>query len=38
MNFQQLAYILAVEQERNFQRAAEHCHVTQPTLSMMIKK
>ena len=38
MNIQQLEYILAVEQFRHFAKAAEHCHVTQPTLSMMIQK
>jgi LysR family hydrogen peroxide-inducible transcriptional activator len=38
MNIQQLEYILAVDQQRHFARAAEMCHVTQPTLSMMIHK
>lgn len=38
MNLQQLEYILAVDRLNHFGRAAEHCHVTQPTLSMMIKK
>lgn len=38
MNIQQLEYILAVERYRHFARAAEHCRVTQPTLSMMIQK
>lgn len=38
MNLQQLEYILAVDQYRHFAKAAEHCHVTQPTLSMMIQK
>ena len=38
MNIQQLEYILAVDQFRHFAKAAEHCHVTQPTLSMMIQK
>jgi LysR family hydrogen peroxide-inducible transcriptional activator len=33
-----LEYLLAVDKHRHFARAAEHCHVTQPTLSMMIKK
>ncbi len=36
MNFQQLEYILAVDRHQHFGRAAESCHVTQPTLSMMI--
>ncbi len=35
---QQLEYILAVDTYRHFAKAAEHCRVTQPTLSMMIQK
>ncbi len=38
MNLQQLEYILAVDRHRHFARAADACHVTQPTLSMMIKR
>ncbi len=38
MNFQQLEYVLAVDVHRHFAKAAEQCHVTQPTLSMMIQK
>src|SRR5689334_7996554 len=38
MNFQQLEYIIAVDKERHFVHAAESCHVTQATLSMMIRK
>ena len=38
MNIQQLEYIVAVDNHRHFARAAEACHVTQPTLSMMIQK
>ncbi|MBK9291709.1 MAG: hydrogen peroxide-inducible genes activator [Bacteroidetes bacterium] len=34
----QLEYVLAVDTFRHFARAAEHCNVTQPTLSMQIKK
>lgn len=34
----QISYILALLKYNNFQRAAESCHVTQPTLSMQIKK
>ena len=34
----QLEYILAVNQFRHFAKAAEHCRVTQPTLSAMIQK
>ncbi len=38
MTIQQLEYILAVDRFRHFARAAEHCRVTQPTLSAMIQK
>ena len=38
MNIQQLEYIIAVDKFRHFAKAAEHCNVTQPTLSMMIQK
>ena len=38
MNFQQLEYILALDEQRSFVRAAEQCFVTQATLSMMVKK
>lgn len=38
MNLQQLEYIVAVDTWRHFSTAAEKCHVTQPTLSMMIQK
>ncbi len=34
----QLEYIVAVDNHRHFAKAAEHCFVTQPTLSMQIKK
>jgi LysR family transcriptional regulator, hydrogen peroxide-inducible genes activator len=34
----QLEYLLAVDVHRHFADAAEACHVTQPTLSMQIKK
>lgn len=34
----QLEYIVAVNKYRNFAKASEHCFVTQPTLSMQIKK
>lgn len=34
----QLEYVVAVDTYRHFARAAEHCFVTQPTLSMQIKK
>lgn len=38
MNIRQLEYVLAVDKFKNFSRAAENCHVTQATLSAMIKK
>jgi len=38
LNLQQLQYIVAVDIYRHFATAAEKCFVTQPTLSMMIKK
>lgn len=38
MNLQQLEYLVALDEHRNFVRAAEACHVTQPTLSMQLKK
>jgi LysR family hydrogen peroxide-inducible transcriptional activator len=38
MTIQQLEYVLAVDTFRHFARAAEHCRVTQPTLSMMLQK
>ena len=38
MTLQQLEYAVALARERHFARAAETCHVTQPTLSMMIQK
>jgi LysR family hydrogen peroxide-inducible transcriptional activator len=38
MNLQQLQYIVAVDEHRHFQRAAEACFITPATLSMMIKK
>lgn len=34
----QLEYIVAVDTYRHFGKAAEHCFITQPTLSMQIKK
>ncbi|NTS42789.1 LysR family transcriptional regulator [Flavisolibacter sp. BT320] len=38
MNLQQLEYIVAVDTHRHFEKAADHCFVTQATLSAMIKK
>ena len=38
MTLTELKYIVAVARERHFGRAAEACHVSQPTLSVAIKK
>jgi len=38
MTLTQIEYVLAVEKHRHFARAADACFVTQPTLSMQIKK
>lgn len=38
MNIQQLEYIVALDKHRHFQRAAESCGVSQPTLSALILK
>jgi len=38
MELHQLRYVAAVAQTRNFSRAAEQCHVSQPSLSQQIQK
>lgn len=38
MTITQIEYALAVYQKRNFVEAAKYCHVSQPTLSMQLKK
>jgi len=38
ISIQQIAYIIKIVDAGNFSRAAEQCFVTQPTLSMQIKK
>lgn len=38
MTFQQLKYIVALDEYRHFGKAAESCGLTQSTLSLMIKK
>ena len=38
MTLTELRYIVAVARERHFGKAARACHVSQPTLSVAIKK
>lgn len=38
MNLRDLRYLVALAEAGNFARAADACHVSQPTLSMQIKK
>ncbi len=38
VNLRDLRYLVAVAEHRHFGRAAEACHVTQPTLSSQIRK
>lgn len=38
MTLTELRYIVALAQQRHFGHAAVHCHVSQPTLSIAIKK
>ena len=38
MNLQQLEYVIAVDKYRHFAKAAAACYVSQPTLSIAIKK
>lgn len=38
MTLVQLEYLLALDRHRHFRHAAESCHVTQPSLSMQIRK
>jgi LysR family transcriptional regulator, hydrogen peroxide-inducible genes activator len=38
MTLQELRYLVALATHRHFRRAAEACHVSQPTLSIQIKK
>lgn len=38
MTLTELRYIVALAKERHFGRAAEQCHISQPTLSVALKK
>lgn len=38
MFLRQLTYLIALDQYRHFSRAAEHCNVSQPALSMAIRQ
>lgn len=38
MTLTQLNYVIAIDKYKNFGVAAQHCNVTQPTLSMQIQK
>jgi len=38
MNLRDLSYVVAVAEEQHFGRAAERCHVSQPTLSGQLRK
>ncbi len=38
MTLQQLEYLLALDKHRNFVKAADSCFVTQPTLTMQLRK
>jgi len=38
MNLRDLEYLVALAETRHFGRAAERCHVSQPTLSVAVKK
>lgn len=38
MNIRDLEYLIAIDEERHFHRAAERCFVSQPTLSGQLKK
>lgn len=38
MTITQLQYVLAIAEHKNFTKAAQHCFVTQPTLSTQVQK
>ncbi|MCG2582486.1 MAG: LysR family transcriptional regulator, partial [Marinobacter sp.] len=37
MDIKQLKFLIALDKTRHFGKAAELCHVTQPTLSMRLR-
>jgi LysR family hydrogen peroxide-inducible transcriptional activator len=38
LSLRDFAYIVAIAEELNFHKAAERCYVTQPTLSIQVRK
>ena len=38
MTLTELRYVVTLARERHFGRAAERCHVSQPTLSVAVRK
>ena len=38
MTLVQLEYIIALDTFKHFAKAAAHCHITQPSLSMQVQK
>ena len=38
MNLRDLEYLVALEEEKHFRKAAERCFVRQPTLSGQLRK
>lgn len=38
MNIRDLEYVIAIAETRNFNKAAQICYVSQPALSMQVKK
>jgi LysR family hydrogen peroxide-inducible transcriptional activator len=38
MTLTQLEYVVALDAEKHFAKAAERCHITQPSLSMQVQK
>jgi LysR family transcriptional regulator, hydrogen peroxide-inducible genes activator len=38
LSLQQITYLITVAEQQSFGKAAKLCYVTQPTLSMQVKK